>query len=61
MTDLGIVPAKHRNQGIVATNQFDLAINIDLAPVDRLMISRENHQCLAHGIAEVALLAIIED
>ena len=61
MTDLGITEAKHRHQGIVTTNQLDIAINIDLAPADRPMVSREYHQCLAHGIAQVALLAIVED
>jgi len=61
MTDFSITVAQHRNPGIEAANQFDIAVDIDFTPVKRLLLARKSHQRFAHGIAQVALFAIVEN
>lgn len=60
MADLALAEAKHRHARIISPDQFEVAIDIDFAPVDGMMTSGKCHQRLAHRIAQVATLAVVE-
>ena len=55
-----LVITKYRDFSIEAFNQRSITVNIDLAPADTVVFTSKCHQRLAHGIAQVALLAIVE-
>jgi len=60
VADFGLPAAQHRNQRIEAADQLGIAIDVDFSPAERLVRARECHQRLAHRIAQVALLAVVE-
>jgi hypothetical protein len=60
VADLLFSKTENRNLGIILAYQLNISIDIDFSPVYRLPVTVENHQCLAHCIAEMAILSIIK-
>ncbi len=61
MTDLGFTEAEHRHAGVVTTDQLEITVDVDLAPVDLLVIARESRKRLAHRVAEITFFAVVKN
>jgi len=59
MTDFFTIETQNRHIITMIAYEIDIPVDIDLFPFYLVVLSFKDHQCPAHGIAQVALFAIV--